>query len=72
MTQYRIRVYKSPGRQLVKVRAFRARDDLEARRKGLTFLAFVHHRYRLSAFITSWAIDVLDTDTIGWRTVAMS
>lgn len=72
MQRYRIRIYKSPGQQSVHVRSFTAPSDQEACTKASQIVAYIHHRKRLSPFITSWALDVLDPMTLGWKTVTTS
>lgn len=72
MTRYRIRIYRSPRRELVHVRMFTANNDYDARATAGTIISYVRHRKRISEYSTSWALDALRVEPIGWHTVATS
>jgi hypothetical protein len=72
MTLYRLRIYTSPGRRLVRVHPIKAPTLREALEKTRTVVDQPRYRHGNSIMRTSWALDELCAHPIEWRTVGMS
>lgn len=69
MTRYRVRIYASPGRKLVHLRLFMARDVTDASVTAARIAAYIRHRKCISAYRMSMAVDELRMDSVRWVTV---